>query len=278
MSIPPAIAQDTYRYLRVMLVTLPVLLLVGSALAFFWLGAIETSISAYYLGPIRDLFVGVMLATAACMVVYKGTSVLEDYSLNVAGFCGVFVALVPTALGTTLEGLDPELRAEVVAALRVSAVAVLLVSALYVAADVRTGLTSPRALSRNPLTRVLLWVTTASLLGFVGLVVWRVVEGTRFAGVHLVAAVLLVASLAMAVSSHAWPESTDSERTAEDPRGRDHRSAYRVIFWLMAAGAPLFALMLLVGWDYAVIAIEWYEIGLFIAFWVMETRRTWAFR
>lgn len=275
------VARATYRYLRLMMITLPVLLLVGSLLAFWFLEIVETSISAYYLGPMRDVFVGVMVATAACMVVYRGSSLLEDYSLNVAGFYAVLVALVPTDLGRTLTALEPDARAELVTSLQVSVVAVLVVAALFVWLEVRTTPGTPNALAANRLRRVLVYSTSVLLLGFLALLVWRLVEAEAFAWVHPVAAVLLVAGLATAVAGHAWPEATasgGSSRAAGTSAGtgaRDHRGKYRMIFALMVAGAPLFGLLWLLDWDYRVIVVEWYEIALFALFWALETWRTW---
>jgi len=268
------VARGTYRYLRLMLVTLPALLLVATALAFFWLGIIETSISAYYLGPVRDVFVGVMMAIAACLVAYRGSSPLEDFSLDVAGFFAIFVALVPTDVGLTLAALDEPARAELVASLRASTVAVLIVSALFVVVEVRTAPWAPAPLAAHRPTRVVATVTNVVLVAFVALVVWRVIEGREFAGVHGWSAVLFIASLAVAVGSHGWPEAT--ETSARDAARRDHRGKYRGIFVLMLAGAPLYGLLHVSGWDYAVLAVEWYEVVLFLLFWVLETRRTWS--
>ncbi len=296
-------ARATYRYLRLMLITLPALLLVSTTLAFFWLGIIETSISAYYLGPIRDVFVGVMMAIAACLVAYRGSSPLEDFSLDVAGFCAIFVALVPTDLGLTLAALDPPQRAELVASLRASTVAVLVVSAMFVLVEARTAPWAPAPFARHRPTRVIAAVTNVVLVGFVALVGWRVVDGGEFAWVHGWAAVLFIAALAVAVGSHGWPQVAGGARDAgsgsagsrdagsesagsrdagshaagaRDAGGADHRGRYRVIFFLMVAGAPLYGVLELVGWDYAVLAVEWYVVALFALFWVFETRRTWA--
>ena len=273
-SVGQLAARATYRYLRLMMVTLPTLLLVSTALAFFWLGTIETSISAYYLGPIRDVFVGVMMAIAACLVAYRGASPLEDFSLDVAGFFAIFVALVPTDLGLTLAALDPADSAELVASLRASTVAVLVVSALFVLVEIRTAPWAPAPFASHRPTRVIAAVTNGVLVAFVVLVVWRVVEGGEFAWVHGWAAVLFIASLAVAVGSHGWP--ADGGTSSRDSADRDHRGKYRSIFFLMLAGAPLFGVLHLAGWDYAVLAVEWYEVALFALFWVLETRRTWA--
>ncbi|MGO1511510.1 MAG: hypothetical protein ACTHXO_05915 [Actinomycetaceae bacterium] len=270
------VTRATYRYLRLILITLPALLLLGSVLAFFWWGTIETSISAYYLGPIRDMFVGVLVAIAACLVAYRGSSALEDFSLDVAGFFAIFVALVPTGVGENLSALDPTGRDEMVAALRASCVTVLVVAALFIVVEIRLAPWRPAPLERHRPTRTISNAMNAVLVAFVVLVVWRVIEGGDFAWVHGTAAVLFVVNLAIAVGSHAWPEACGAEEASLDGERRDHRRKYRAIFLLMVVGTPVFGVLHLAGWDYALLAVEWYEIALFITFWVLETRRTWT--
>ena len=58
-------------------------------------GSFRDSISDSYQGPVRDVFVGALMASGVCMIAYKGRSKLEDYALNFAGFNAFFVALVP---------------------------------------------------------------------------------------------------------------------------------------------------------------------------------------
>ena len=65
-------------------------------------GELERSISAYYGGPVRDIFVGALFAIAACLVAYQGVGLLEDYALNGAGF----YALVPTGFGELMDELQ----------------------------------------------------------------------------------------------------------------------------------------------------------------------------
>src|SRR5450759_4501787 len=89
------IARITYRYLRWLMVLLPAVLFVVTVAYAAIQQDLETSISAYYGTPVRDVFVGVMIATAVCMVAYQGSSLLEDYTLNGAGFYAVFVAFIP---------------------------------------------------------------------------------------------------------------------------------------------------------------------------------------
>ena len=61
------LARETYRHLRLMLVTLTALMFLAILILAF-AGKVESSISAYYLGPMRDVFVGCMVGIAVCLV------------------------------------------------------------------------------------------------------------------------------------------------------------------------------------------------------------------
>ncbi|AEE46671.1 hypothetical protein [Cellulomonas fimi] len=260
------VARDTYRHLRLILVALPTLLLVGTLLIFVVTGRFETSLSAYYLGPIRDTFVGAMIGIAVCLVAYRGDPPIEDFALNLAGFYAVFVALVPTGLAESLDGMGPAQRAETVDALRVTVIGALLVTAAFLLADWRTRQLSPQTLMATPKRRLAFLALGALWVAFVLLVFYRLVEGDAFGGVHLSAAYLLVVSLALAVASHGWP--VDGQPTA-------FRATYRVLAILMLLGGVLLVVLRAAGWRYTTLFVEWYEIALFLVFWVLETRRTW---
>lgn len=75
-------ALSTYRYLRWLLILLPAVLFFVTIATAIQQRTLEPSISAYYGGPVRDVFVGAIIGTAACMVAYKGASRLEDYTLE----------------------------------------------------------------------------------------------------------------------------------------------------------------------------------------------------
>ena len=283
----PYFAHETYRHLRTMLVALPVLLLlglVGAAFA-FGLDSIQGSISAYYLGPMRDVFVGCMVGIAVCLVAYRGEA-LEDYALNLAGFYALFVAFVPTQLAHSLAKLETEQeRADVVTSLRVTVTAVLLVTAAFLVLEAKTGHWPYRELRKNTVTRWFFRISTVLAVAFLVLLVWRTVEGTTFDNVHLAAALLLVASMATAVASYAWPAPTGSLRppTAGSRRRRESGSTgdgtgtYQWIFWLMVVGGIVIAVVakLVFTSEYAVIIAELWELGLFVAFWLIQTIQKW---
>src|SRR5688500_3033316 len=89
--------RDTYRYLQIIMVVPAAWLLLCLLAAWGLMDADHDSISDYYGTPLRDVFVGALMACGICMVAYKGESKLEDYALNFAGFNAFLVALVPNS-------------------------------------------------------------------------------------------------------------------------------------------------------------------------------------
>ena len=111
---PPTVRASasvrTYRYLRLSLVGLVVLLLfcvwlerLGGAQANRHLG----SISAYYYTPARSVFVGALVAIGISLVAIVGRRGFEDTALNIAGMLAPVVAMVPTPRGAGGEPCDP---------------------------------------------------------------------------------------------------------------------------------------------------------------------------
>lgn len=60
-------------------------------------GDLRGSMSAYYHSPMRDVFVGSLVAIGACLYLYKGFSEAENRALNAAGLLVVGVAYLPTS-------------------------------------------------------------------------------------------------------------------------------------------------------------------------------------
>jgi len=79
--------------------------IVGIAAAFpplLWMGGcrfyktgLQDSLSAYYNTGMRDWFVGILFAVAACLYAYKGLSDREDYLLNGAAILALLTAVNP---------------------------------------------------------------------------------------------------------------------------------------------------------------------------------------
>ena len=100
--------RSTYRYLRVIAIVPAAWLILAIIVVAELRHQVYPSISAYYGGPLRDVFVGALMASGICLIAYKGDSRLEDYALNFAGVNTFFVALVPNSF--------PDLLAEARAA------------------------------------------------------------------------------------------------------------------------------------------------------------------
>ncbi|OIH84599.1 hypothetical protein BLJ79_10720 [Arthrobacter sp. UCD-GKA] len=261
--------RDTLRYLRLMLLVIPLLLLVAIALYAWWTGSIGDSISSYYIGPARNLFVAMMVTTGVLLVVYKGPP-LEDQALNLAGFYAMFVAFVPAGLGQTLGTLDPAAARELIRSIQVSVVAVLVVAVAFGWLEWKTRSWSSRSLLQRTETRWLAVAGTLLLAGFLVLLLWRTLEGKDFVGVHLAAALLLLASMGIAIASH-----LGSSRLGDTDTSGGRAGHYAGLLVLMALGVVAWAVLAALGVRQAVFFVEWYEIALFLYFWYLETRRTW---
>jgi len=91
-----AAAIKTYRYLRLGMVVTVLALVV--AIVVQWLNSTcwRGSISAYYYSPARPVFVSGLAVIAVLLIVIKGSTVVEDLLLSIAGMLAPIVAFVPT--------------------------------------------------------------------------------------------------------------------------------------------------------------------------------------
>lgn len=296
------VLRETYGSLRWLLVLLPAVLFTVSVLTALTSRELETSISAYYGGPVRDVFVGVLVAVAACLVAYQGSTTFEDYNLNGAGFYAAFVALVPAGLDGILADLrrsalltpDGVTPAEYVWSLRFGLTSVVVLSAMLLTRELRRSHRVRTLAREDRTTAAFIVLTSGTLVAFLTLAMWQLwvppVDEVRLDGlaltlpglgavglsIHDLAAIFLISALAVAVWSHAWPHRATRTGSEAGP-GYDElvrRRGYQLIFFLMLAG-PLVAAAVAQAFapGHLVIFLEWWEIGLFCVFWVLETRR-----
>ncbi|WP_433158898.1 hypothetical protein [Kribbella sp. CA-247076] len=269
MAEPAGYSVKTYRYLRMAMVAMVVLL--GAALVIEWSKTnprcLQTSISAYYYTPVQAIFVGALIAIGVCMVVLKGNSEREDILLNVAGILAPVVALVPTpgqgacrsvpvTVGDTAANIANNLLA-----LFVVGVPCLVVTAVFV---LRARWS--RA-DRNPM--YLLGFAVALAL-FGGGVAWFFADRDGFTGnAHYAAAVVMFVCIVAVVLLNA-----QQFRRKQRPAGASNRYfvlavAMTVVPLLMVAWKALF------GWEHAVLWIEGVLISLFAIFWILQTQELW---
>lgn len=89
--------QATFRYLRLAIILLTLLLGVGVGMQIAADGgAVLMSVSAYYFTGARDVFVASLCAIGACLIIHRGRSDTEDALLNLSGYLAFVVAFVPT--------------------------------------------------------------------------------------------------------------------------------------------------------------------------------------
>lgn len=93
----------TYSYLRTAIVCLLVSLGVAVFYESWRQDGFLPSVSAYYYTPAQSIFVGALIGLGACTIALKGTTVVEDVFLNIAGMFAAVVAVVPTSRGHDFE-------------------------------------------------------------------------------------------------------------------------------------------------------------------------------
>ncbi|HEY8722088.1 hypothetical protein [Pengzhenrongella sp.] len=265
------VALSTYRHLRMVLVALPMLMLTASVGTFMTTGTIQGSISAYYGGPLRDVFVGMLVGLAVCLVAYKGAPV-EDYALNMAGFYALFVAFVP--FPGYLSSLSPAARDAAILGVRIVAVSVVLVVAAFLVVEKRSGHWAGETLTaRGWKTQLFYRVSQGMSVGYLVLLGYRTFleAPTTFDWIHPVSAVFLIISLTVAVATHGWPAAAGEEEPPEP-----HLGWYRGLVLLMTVGVGVaFALASWLWFDHRTLVVEWWEVTFFAVFWARETVLNW---
>jgi len=261
-------AIKTYRYLRLAMVTLVVMLF--AAVAFEWsrtdFDCMQTSISAYYYTPVKAVFVGMLVSIGVCLVALKGNTEREDVLLNLAGMLAPVVAFVPTPGEGGCRSV-PLLRRDASAdiennmvALFVAGLVALVVAAVFAVRGRRDSG------NRDHLIGLLV---AAGI--FAGGVVWFRVNRDGFeSAAHYTAALPLFLCIVGVVALNAW------QFQKQPGRGDGYANRYSVIAVLMLAtliGMGLWTW--LVGWDHGVLWIEATLITLFAYFWVVQTQELW---
>ncbi|HSN10874.1 MAG TPA: hypothetical protein VLS51_02045, partial [Propionibacteriaceae bacterium] len=95
----------TYRALRMGVVAAAVLLMVSLVVEVVRVhGLVLTSISASFYSPVRNIFVGVLIATGMALIAIMGREKGEDGALNLAGMLAPVIGLLPTTVGPSAPG------------------------------------------------------------------------------------------------------------------------------------------------------------------------------
>lgn len=279
-------AAKTYRYLRVIAI-LPAVWILFSVIG-TWIveGHLRTSISAYYGSPVRDVFVGGLMACGICLIAYKGETQVEDYVLNFAGLNVFFVALVPNTFGDLVNDASVEERAELFASLAISLTTFLIVAVIFIGVDRRffrwekfDWATQQKTAKRLVIATFLFELVVLGFVVVATLMACASASSTAiYKFVHFGAASTMVVNLIFAASSYAFPGKvrTDAEyETLQVPERVTLLSKCVAIYMLVGLPAAAFAALVL-HWKYWIIAIEVWEILGFVAYWILTTREEWT--
>ncbi|WP_136519849.1 hypothetical protein [Cellulomonas telluris] len=255
--------RDTYRSLRIAVVALVALLASAVVAQTVRSGCWETSVSAYYWTGAHDAVVGAVCAIGVCLLVYRGTSDLENTALDVAGALALVVAFTPTAQEPSCGAAAPPVPVDVLPGVQVAVTALLVAGAL-------TILVRLVVRRRGPLTgaeRAARLVAGAVLAVLAALFL---VDAERFATTaHDLAAVGLFVATASVVLLRAFEARAVSARWA---------AAYTVLgVALVLTLAAVVALREQVPtWRHAVLVTEAVLVGLFAASWLLQTVELWG--
>ena len=276
MEPDPALgAVKTYRYLRVALVALVVLLFSAVAIEWWSTGpsCLQPSISAYYYTPVRAVFVGVLVTMGVCLIALKGNTEVEDVLLNFAGMLAPGVAFVPTAASGQCRSV-PVGAAEVGATVANNMQALFVTGLLVAAVVVVIARRDVAGAALGTWDRIGILVTAAVLVG--GAVWFYVARDSFVAHAHGAAAVPMFLALVAVV----WANARDVHESVA-VRGESTRMRFVRVYQGIAAGMLLalgatVALSLLTRSTSLVFWVEVVLITLFGAFWVVQTAELWS--
>ena len=274
MSIPAVGGPvlKTYRYLRLAMVVLVVMLAVSIADEWWQTGRScwQTSISAYYYTPARPVLVSTLVAIGVCLVVLKGNTEIEDALLNLAGMLAPVVAFVPVQGEGGCRSV-PMLLQDTSAAVANNVTALFVAGAVGIAVLVVVASRQPAVDdARKP--RYVGVVLSAAVL--VAGVVWFEADRSGFvSAAHYTAAIGLFVCIVAVVLINARAFAR-ARRTSS--RRRAYLNRYLGIAIVMVAGSAAMGLYaLLFGWAHVLLWVEGLLIASFAVFWVSQTAELW---
>lgn len=264
----------TYRYVRLAMVLLVVMLGVGVAIEVAREGWLPSISDAYYT-PARAAFVGCLCAIGTCLIVYRGNTDAEDAVLNGSGFLAFLVAFVPVRREDACSVRTvPD---DVVAAISTNVPALLVTGLLALA----TTLAIERLTTRDPVQprgRANTALIAASVLAFalLGASFLIAPDSFRCHG-HNLSAILLFIGIVVVVALNGLGLARKQAARDHD-RPRDHRwNRYVIGFGAMVASI----VVVVVGGAWQgwipnwVFWLEGALITQFALFWITQTAELW---
>lgn len=247
----------TYRYLRFCLLALLLALTVSLGAETVRDGW-QTSMSAYYYTPAGPVFIAALASVGVCLVALQGFTDAENVCLNLAGISAPMVAFVPT----------PE-RDHPVDHLAITNNAATFLTVLAIGYLLVLVFVWRRARRGEPVSRwSAIGLVSAALAWLVG-VVWLAVDQDSFAEhAHALAATFTFLPFAGVVALNTDWGVRVIAREASASRTRFDKAYWTVLIG-MGCAVVLFAFVR--SWDYSLLGLEIAILGLFAAFWVLQT-------
>jgi hypothetical protein len=275
----------TYRYLRLSVVALALLLATSLALEVLRsAGGLLESISAYYYSPVRAVLVGSLVAIGLALLAIAGRPGPEDVLLNLAGMLVPVVAFVPTPVGPPFPppftgGCPPGVQRCVPPALvpavenNVAALLVVGAAGLLVAGWM--------ALAAGPLRTATRWGLTTAAVVWAAFGAWFLLWPQTFlVGAHYAAAVPffgLIAAVAVLDAVRVRRRRDVRVLTPHQFSGAYGAIAVGMVGTVAVAGlvAAAEAWTGLAAFDGWVFVVEAVLLVLFTVFWVLQTAENW---
>ena len=266
----------TYRYLRLAMVLLVVLLFIAVAMYINSdSGQMLQSISASYYTPVRAIFVSSLCAIGTCLIVYQGNTDVEDVLLNGSGFFAFIVGFVPTrpeqkcVASAIPRDVREAISNNVTALMAVAVIAFVVVMGIQLFATPA----SERALSKG--AGAALAFSVVAFLGLAGFYLFN--RGAFMCHGHDTAAILLFIGIVAVV----FVSGRGLARKQAGDDGRPVRAHFwNRYFWgfvLMVASIAVIAITgPWLGWlDHWVFWLEAALIAQFGTFWLTQTLELW---
>jgi hypothetical protein len=265
----------TYRFLRLAMVLLVLLLFISVGTYIWSSDHMLQSISASYYTPVKAVFVASLCAIGTCLIVYQGSTDLEDVVLNGSGFFAFIVAFVPTRPedSCVASAIAPDVREAI--SNNVSALFLVAVLAFAAVMGIQFFATpaSERELSKDVGVAIGL-----SVLAFLGLAAFYLFNrGAFMCHGHDTAAILLFIGIVGAVFVSARGLARKQAHEDGRPLRAHFWNRYFWGFMLMVASIVVIAVTgPWLGWlDHWVFWLEAALIAQFGTFWLTQTIELW---
>ena len=270
---------QTYRYVRAAIIGSVLLLFLAVGLEIIADGGvIRSSISEYYYGPVRGVFVGTLVAIGVSLVAIKGRPRVEEIALNLAGMMSPVVAFVPTPLpastGSCKAGVPRCIDPDYLPGVENNMTALILIGPLVLVFAWWTALRSDTV---NRSARLSLSGATVVWIGFAVWFFWGP-RNSFLGAAHYVAATLLFTLIIVVL----WYNALRTDHAVRVAgKNVPYRHIYRIIAGLMTL--MLLAALLFFWATHAdpapqfplIFVLEAILLWLFLIFWLAQTWEFW---